>query len=72
MQIAFSHINEKNLLNIMFKLNFLSYLYKAYTEVYPNNVLMKENHIESLFYYLKAFTKLIDQSHQVTSAIYEF
>jgi len=63
-ELIFLHTNEKAILNILFKLNFIYNLYKAWHEIFQNNVLLKDNHVESMYAYIKLFTKLINQTVQ--------
>lgn len=65
MQNTLLYTNEKTVLTILFKLNLLSSLYKIWNEIYQNGVLLKEKHVESMYYYLKRFTELIDQISKV-------
>lgn len=54
------------MMNILMKLEMLSSMYKAYGEVYLNNVIIKENCTESIICYLKKLTLLIEAVANVT------
>lgn len=48
-------------MNILFKLNFISQMYQLWTtEMCQNNVLLKDNHIDSMYFYLKKIYNHID------------
>ena len=64
-EIVFFHCDENLLTDILFKLGFVSNLYKVWSEIFQNNMLRKDNHIDSVLYHLKKIVYLIDFTEQV-------
>lgn len=67
------HSNEKLIISILFKLNVLSNMYKAWYEICQNNVFLKDEHIDSMRLYIKKLTQLIEitQAVRKNELVYE-
>lgn len=65
MEFVLEKASEKVLLLILFKINYLSQMNALYDRIYQNNVLLKDNYIESLFFYLKQFYQMVNKAVNV-------
>ena len=65
LEIALLNNSESFITNILFRLGLLSNVYKTWSEIYQNNMLRVDQHIDSILYHIRKFVSLIDYIAQV-------